>query len=85
MTISTVYKKHHPPHLRDAIWRLDKIGKEGVFHKRLAAEGVHTVHDLLRLLVIDPSSLRRVRLFFKNLFIYNITEHSFSCKIISVR
>ncbi|MBA0678444.1 hypothetical protein Goari_019790, partial [Gossypium aridum] len=30
-----LYKKHHPPSLSDEVWRLEKIGKDGAFHKRL--------------------------------------------------
>ncbi|XP_062114252.1 calmodulin-binding protein 60 D-like [Humulus lupulus] len=30
-----LYKKHYPPALNDEVWRLEKIGKDGSFHKRL--------------------------------------------------
>uniref|UniRef100_A0ACD5XK09 Uncharacterized protein n=1 Tax=Avena sativa TaxID=4498 RepID=A0ACD5XK09_AVESA len=53
-----VYKKHHPPALADDVWRLEKIGKDGVFHKKLADFGIHTVQDFLRNLVIDQYGLR---------------------------
>ncbi|CAA2981416.1 calmodulin-binding 60 A [Olea europaea subsp. europaea] len=33
-----LYKKHHPPFLSDEVWRLEKIGKDGAFHKRLRKE-----------------------------------------------
>jgi hypothetical protein len=56
-----VYKKHHPPALADDVWRLEKIGKDGVFHKKLADFGIHTVHDFLRNLVMDQYGLRSVR------------------------
>lgn len=55
------YKKHHPPALLDDVWRLEKIGKDGVFHKRLADCNISTVQDFLRKLVIDPEGLRNVR------------------------
>jgi Calmodulin binding protein-like len=55
------YKKHHPPALLDDVWRLEKIGKDGVFHKRLADCNISTVQDFLRKLVIDPDGLRNVR------------------------
>ncbi|MCI21603.1 hypothetical protein A2U01_0042772, partial [Trifolium medium] len=29
------YQKHYPPHLNDDVWRLKKIAKDGIFHKRL--------------------------------------------------
>ncbi|GMI75458.1 SAR Deficient 1 [Hibiscus trionum] len=55
-----LYKKHHPPMLGDEVWRLEKIGKDGAFHKKLASEGVHTVQDFLKMSVVDPAKLRRI-------------------------
>ncbi|XP_072983502.1 protein SAR DEFICIENT 1-like isoform X2 [Typha latifolia] len=55
-----LYKKHHPPALVDDVWRLEKIGKDGVFHKKLAEFGISTVQDFLRNLVMDRDRLRRV-------------------------
>ncbi|OVA16838.1 Calmodulin binding protein-like [Macleaya cordata] len=52
------YQKHHPPSLNDEVWRLVKIRKDGVFHKRLASKGIETVQDFLRLFITDASSLR---------------------------
>ncbi|KAL0918857.1 hypothetical protein M5K25_010899 [Dendrobium thyrsiflorum] len=52
------YKKHHPPSLNDEVWRLEKIGKDGAFHKRLADNDINTVQDFLRNLVMDQSKLR---------------------------
>jgi len=55
-----VYKKHHPPFLEDEVWRLEKIGKDGAFHKRLNRESVRTVKDFLTLLHLDGPRLRKV-------------------------
>lgn len=55
-----VYKKHYPPALHDEVWRLDKIGKDGAFHKRLNQAHIMTVEDFLRLVVMDPQRLRNV-------------------------
>jgi hypothetical protein len=55
-----VYKKHHPPMLQDEVWRLEKIGKDGAFHRKLTAEGINTVQDFLKLSVVDRQKLRRV-------------------------
>jgi hypothetical protein len=55
-----VYKKHYPPALKDDVWRLEKIGKDGAFHKKLNASGIYTVEDFLRLLVRDQQRLRSV-------------------------
>lgn len=58
--ICLVYKKHYPPTLKDEVWRLEKIGKDGSFHKRLNKSGISTVEDFLRLVVRDPQKLRSV-------------------------
>ncbi|XP_024522578.1 calmodulin-binding protein 60 D isoform X2 [Selaginella moellendorffii] len=55
-----LYKKHYPPALGDDVWRLDKIGKDGAFHKRLNKAGIFSVEDFLRLVVMDPQKLRNV-------------------------
>ncbi|CAL5402087.1 unnamed protein product [Camellia sinensis] len=52
------YKKHHPPYLGDEIWRLERIAKDGAFHRRLALKGITTVKEFLRLYHVDQSSLR---------------------------
>lgn len=58
--ICLVYKKHYPPTLKDEVWRLEKIGKDGSFHKRLNKSGISTIEDFLRLVVRDPQKLRSV-------------------------
>ena len=58
-----VYKKHHPPMLNDEVWRLEKIGKDGAFHKKLSREGINTVQDFLKLSVVDAQRLRKVHIF----------------------
>lgn len=55
-----VYKKHYPPALMDEVWRLEKIGKDGAFHKRLSIENINTVKDFLTLLYTDATRLRNV-------------------------
>ncbi|XP_022735443.1 protein SAR DEFICIENT 1-like isoform X2 [Durio zibethinus] len=57
-----LYKKHHPPMLGDEVWRLEKIGKDGAFHKKLTSKGVNTVQDFLKMWVVDPAKLRRAYL-----------------------
>ncbi|KAK8965026.1 hypothetical protein KSP40_PGU013035 [Platanthera guangdongensis] len=52
------YRKHHPPSLNDEVWRLEKVGKDGAFHKRLTKNEIYTVQDFLRNLIMDPSKLR---------------------------
>ncbi|KAH9619257.1 hypothetical protein KSS87_007041, partial [Heliosperma pusillum] len=55
-----VYKKHYPPALSDEVWRLEKIGKDGAFHKRLTKAGINSVEDFLRFVVKDPQRLRNI-------------------------
>lgn len=55
-----LYKKHHPPYLSDEVWRLEKIGKEGAFHKRLNKETIKTVKDFLALSYLNPTRLRNI-------------------------
>ncbi|KAK3014583.1 hypothetical protein RJ639_009816 [Escallonia herrerae] len=55
-----LYKKHYPPALNDEVWRLEKIGKDGSFHKRLNKSGIYTVEDFLRLVVRDSQRLRNI-------------------------
>ncbi|XP_010916435.1 protein SAR DEFICIENT 1 [Elaeis guineensis] len=55
-----LYRKHYPPSLNDEVWRLEKIGKDGAFHKKLQAENIKTVQDFLKHLVIDPDQLRKI-------------------------
>ncbi|XP_042500493.1 calmodulin-binding protein 60 B-like isoform X2 [Macadamia integrifolia] len=53
-------KKHYPPSLGDEVWRLEKIAKDGAFHKRLASREITTVQDFLRHLITAQSSLRSI-------------------------
>lgn len=55
-----LYKKHYPPALNDEIWRLEKIGKDGAFHKKLNKAGIYNVEEFLRLLVKDSPKLRAI-------------------------
>ncbi|KAK9065329.1 hypothetical protein SSX86_016712 [Deinandra increscens subsp. villosa] len=55
-----LYKKHYPPALTDEVWRLEKIGKDGSFHKKLNKAGIFSVEDVLRLIVRDQKKLRNV-------------------------
>ncbi|KAH1074641.1 hypothetical protein J1N35_026969 [Gossypium stocksii] len=57
---SLIYKKHYPPMLGDEVWRLDRIDKNGIIHKRLASEGINTVQDFLKMWVVNPGELRRI-------------------------
>ncbi|XP_004310274.1 PREDICTED: uncharacterized protein LOC101303088 isoform X2 [Fragaria vesca subsp. vesca] len=58
--VRAAYNKHYPPMLEDEVWRLEKIGKYGAFHKRLAAENIHTVEDFLKMSVVDPVKLKKI-------------------------
>ncbi|KAF5203350.1 Calmodulin-binding protein 60 a [Thalictrum thalictroides] len=55
-----LYKKHYPPSLADEVWRLEKIGKDGAFHKRLTRENINTVKDFLTLFFVDALRLKNI-------------------------
>ncbi|CAJ1951943.1 unnamed protein product [Sphenostylis stenocarpa] len=55
-----LYKKHHPPMLHDELWRLEKIGKDGSFHRKLSFHGIKTVQEFLKLAVVDTPKLRHI-------------------------
>jgi len=57
----TGYRKREIPRLDDKVWCLKKIGKGGVFHKALEANGISSVEDLMRLYYKDEEALRNVR------------------------
>ncbi|GJN05893.1 hypothetical protein PR202_ga23567 [Eleusine coracana subsp. coracana] len=55
-----LYRKHYPPVLGDDVWRLEKIGKEGAFHRKLTRHGVKNVQEFLRMLTVKPNELRTI-------------------------
>ncbi|VAH56001.1 unnamed protein product [Triticum turgidum subsp. durum] len=55
-----LYRKHYPPALTDDVWRLEKIGKEGAFHRKLRQNGVETVQEFVRMLTVRPEILRAI-------------------------
>ncbi|XP_045796708.1 protein SAR DEFICIENT 1-like isoform X2 [Trifolium pratense] len=73
------YQKHYPPYLNDDVWRLEKIAKDGEFHKRLSNHGIHTVKDLLKLLIINESSLHKIFGKIPNKSWLAIIEHAKNC------
>lgn len=77
-----LYKKHHPPALVDYVWRLEKIGKDGAFHKRLSQANVNTVKDFLILLYVDPSRLRSILGAGMSRKMWEVTvEHARTCSL----
>ncbi|XP_033511184.1 calmodulin-binding protein 60 A-like [Nicotiana tomentosiformis] len=75
-----LYKKHHPPSLSDEVWRLEKIGKDGAFHRRLSKERVNKVKDFLTLLYLDPVRLRNVLGTGMSTKMWEVTvEHALTC------
>ncbi|KAF1867305.1 hypothetical protein Lal_00049734 [Lupinus albus] len=81
-----LYKKHHPPSLSDEVWRLEKIGKDGAFHKRLSREKIRTVKDFLTLLNLDPAKLRSILGSGMSTKMWEVTvEHARTCELESRR
>ncbi|KAG6517503.1 hypothetical protein ZIOFF_020895 [Zingiber officinale] len=52
--------KRHPPVLEDEIWRLESIGKDGPYQKKLNEEGIRTVGDFLLSYNQDPKKLQNI-------------------------
>ncbi|KAH6794181.1 hypothetical protein C2S52_004658 [Perilla frutescens var. hirtella] len=52
------YQKLHPPSLNDEVWRLEKIAKDGAYHKQLSKLGISNVGDFLRLYATNQIFLR---------------------------
>ncbi|CAL5380522.1 unnamed protein product [Camellia sinensis] len=74
------YKKHHPPNLVDEIWRLEKIAKDGAFHKKLADNGITTVGEFLQFYHVDQSSLCNILgCGISNKIWETIIEHATAC------
>ncbi|RDX63596.1 Protein SAR DEFICIENT 1, partial [Mucuna pruriens] len=46
--------------LHDYVWRLEKIGKDGAFHRKLSSARINTVQDFLKLAVVDTLKLRNI-------------------------
>lgn len=77
-----LYKKHHPPSLSDEVWRLEKIGKHGAFHKRLRTAKVNTVKDFLTLFHLDPERLRSILGSGMSAKMWEVTvEHARTCAV----
>ncbi|XP_038879774.1 calmodulin-binding protein 60 D-like isoform X2 [Benincasa hispida] len=53
-------KKHHPPRGEDEVWRLEGIGRNGEYHKRLSSEGILTVDSFVKAHQRDYRSLRKL-------------------------
>ncbi|MFS7996242.1 putative CALMODULIN-BINDING PROTEIN60 [Helianthus anomalus] len=51
------YKKHYPPSFGDEVWRLEKIAKDGVLHRRLQSHKIYTLNDFLQVYTTNKSWL----------------------------
>ncbi|RRT78353.1 hypothetical protein B296_00019630 [Ensete ventricosum] len=60
MTEPFMVKDHRGESLCDEVWRLERIGKDGAFHRKLSAENINTVQDFLKLCAVEPDRLRSV-------------------------
>lgn len=77
-----LYKKHYPPLLWDDVWRLEKIGKDGAFHKRLSNENINCVKDFLTLLSTDSLRLRNILGSGMSTKMWEVTvEHARTCML----
>ncbi|KAK0600870.1 hypothetical protein LWI29_019052 [Acer saccharum] len=74
------YKKKYPPSLGDEVWRLEKIAKDGKYHKRLTDHKIVTVKDFMRMYITDPTKLERM-LRCKGGEWKKIVEHASTCDV----
>ncbi|KFK39129.1 hypothetical protein AALP_AA3G204700 [Arabis alpina] len=75
-----LYKKHYPPALDDEVWRLENIGKDDAFHKKLDKAGIYNVKEFLRLMVKDSQKLRTILgSGMSNRMWETLAEHSKTC------
>ncbi|KAL0558303.1 hypothetical protein IC582_002860 [Cucumis melo] len=71
-----VNQKHHPPQREDEIWRLERIARNGAYHKRLSSHGINTVGDFLKTyLEMGTVHLRKVNLKEYLLLKFFVTYH----------
>ncbi|KAL8118290.1 calmodulin-binding protein 60 A-like [Apium graveolens] len=75
-----LYGKKYPPALSDEVWRLDGIDKKGAFRERLKGGNVESVEDFLKLLVMDPESLKSILCAGPKTW-ETITKHASTCLI----
>ncbi|KAK1440416.1 hypothetical protein QVD17_06243 [Tagetes erecta] len=75
------YRKHHPPALGDDIWRLEKIAKDGAFHRRLGSNGIRTVKHFLQMYITNESALRKILGGSCNKTWESITKHAKDCAL----
>ncbi|KAH7288527.1 hypothetical protein KP509_31G029800 [Ceratopteris richardii] len=73
-----VYGKHEIPCPNDEVWRLVKIHKDGVLHKRLQGKGIKTVSDFLECYEHYGQKLS-IDLGIKRKDWYAILEHAKKC------
>ncbi|KAI3995767.1 hypothetical protein MKX01_007246, partial [Papaver californicum] len=74
------YKKHYKPTWNDEVWRLEKIAKDGQFHKRLNMYGIYTIEDFLRHIVKDSERLQSNLQMSKNAWV-GLVKHAQTCKL----
>ncbi|TXG65244.1 hypothetical protein EZV62_006519 [Acer yangbiense] len=74
------YQKKHPPSLGDEVWRLERIAKDGRYHKRLTDHKIVTVMDFMRMYITDPTKLKRM-LRCKEGEWKKIVEHASTCDV----
>ncbi|WMV21562.1 hypothetical protein MTR67_014947 [Solanum verrucosum] len=55
-----ISKKLKPLFLHDEVWKLETIGKDGPFHKRLMKENIKTVNDFLTHYFLNRENLLKI-------------------------
>ncbi|KAI3454545.1 hypothetical protein Pfo_011208 [Paulownia fortunei] len=75
-------KKCYPPSLDDEVWRLEKIGKGGPYHRRLRERNIETVKDFLTEFTKNPEKLRNILQMTKSSTMWEATvNHAQTCRL----
>ncbi|TVU49892.1 hypothetical protein EJB05_01232, partial [Eragrostis curvula] len=74
------FEKHYPPMLDDDVWRLEKIGKNGPYHKALSKIGIESVQKFLQAYMMDAEKLIKIFSKMPQSTWKSIIGHAMTCK-----
>ncbi|KAL5205611.1 hypothetical protein ABZP36_033820 [Zizania latifolia] len=75
------FEKHYPPKLEDEVWRLERIGRNGAYHKALSNSGVDTVQKFLQSYVMNENKLMQTFSKMSQAAWKAIIRHAMTCEV----
>ncbi|KAG8048900.1 hypothetical protein GUJ93_ZPchr0009g1082 [Zizania palustris] len=75
------FEKHYPPKLEDEVWRLEKIGRNGAYHKALSNSGINTVQKFLQDYVMNEKKLIQTFSKMSQAAWKAIISHAMTCEV----